>query len=141
MHCYDACAAIFPAQFGIHMLTFLDVSLGVLRICNWWEIVKLPWATGWAQPLTQRMPQSYIYVSWDVGVTIIGVQLVAIYPSSNAKNLPAEPESLDMNTIVPTGMPLCISSFWATRIGPIVFVFKWSSKSWKDLHIINASIS
>lgn len=69
-------------------------------------------------------------------ITIIGVQLVAIYPSSNAKNLPAEPESLDMNTMVPTGMPLRISSFCATRIGPMVFVFKWLSKASKELDTI-----
>ena len=32
MHRYDGCNAIFPAQFGIHMLTYFTVSLEVLRI-------------------------------------------------------------------------------------------------------------
>ena len=72
-------------------------------------------------------------------ITIISVQLVAIYPSSNAKNLPAEPESLDMNTMVPIGLLLRISSFCATSIGPMVFVFKWLSKSLKELNTINTS--
>lgn len=32
MHRYDGCNAIFPAQFGIHMLMYFNVSLEVLRI-------------------------------------------------------------------------------------------------------------
>lgn len=32
MHRYDGCNAIFPAQFGIHMLIYFTVSLEVQRI-------------------------------------------------------------------------------------------------------------
>lgn len=32
MHRYDGSTAMFPAQFGIHMLIYLTVSLEVLRV-------------------------------------------------------------------------------------------------------------
>lgn len=44
----------------------------------------------------------------------------------------AEPESLDMKTMVPIGMLVC-SSFCAVIIGPIVLVCKWKANSSKDL--------
>lgn len=43
------------------------------------------------------------------------------YPSSFSRKFVAEPESLDMKTIVPMGIFVC-KSFWAVMIGPMVFV-------------------
>lgn len=54
------------------------------------------------------------------------------HPSSKARNSVVEPESLDINIIVPIGMPMC-NSFWATIIGPTVLVRRWSSKLVKEL--------
>ena len=45
------------------------------------------------------------------------------YPSSKLRNLVAEPESLDINIIILTGI-LDLSSVCAVIIGPIVFVFR-----------------
>lgn len=53
-------------------------------------------------------------------------------PSSKALKLPAEPESLDMKTNIPIGMPV-FKSFWAQMMGPIVFVRRCSEKRSKEL--------
>lgn len=58
---------------------------------------------------------------FQVNYFVLLQQSAVPYPSSNARKLVAEPESLDINTIVPIGMRAA-SSFWATSIGPMVFV-------------------
>jgi hypothetical protein len=45
------------------------------------------------------------------------------HPSSFSRNRLAEPESLDMKTMVPMGMLVC-SSFCAVMMGPIVLVWR-----------------
>lgn len=53
-------------------------------------------------------------------------------PSSKARKLLVEPESLDMKSNVPMGIPV-LSSFWAHMMGPIVLVHRWSEKRSKEL--------
>jgi hypothetical protein len=60
----------------------------------------------------------------------------AAKPSSISRKLPWEPESLDMNVMVPIGMFVC-SSFWAVMIGPIVLVWRWKANSSNDLPDVN----
>lgn len=45
------------------------------------------------------------------------------YPSSEARNLVAEPELLEINVMLPMGMRVC-SKRCAVMIGPIVFVHR-----------------
>ena len=54
------------------------------------------------------------------------------YPSSKALNSAALPESLDINRTVWMRIEVWRSR-WATIIGPMVFVRRWSSKSWNEL--------
>lgn len=63
----------------------------------------------------------------------------AANPSSISRKLLCEPESLDMNTMVPMGIMLC-NSFWATSMGPMVFVCKWKANSSNELgHMISTT--
>jgi hypothetical protein len=48
-------------------------------------------------------------------------------PSSNSRKLSAEPESLDMKTMVPIGRPVA-SRRWAVIMGPMVLVWRWWAK-------------
>ena len=53
-------------------------------------------------------------------------------PSSKSRKFVAEPESLEMKTIVPMAMPAA-RSFCAVMMGPMVFVERWRAKSENDL--------
>lgn len=65
------------------------------------------------------MPQTYISDISDKSRVIFNL---SSYPSSMRNSL-AEPESLEMNIMVPIGMRVLIK-FWATMIGPMVLFFR-----------------
>lgn len=80
-----------------------------------------------------RMPQTYLRkTSEKFQVTFC----FSSYPSSIRNSL-AEPESLEMNIMVPIGIRVLIR-FWATMIGPMVLFFRWSAKSVNELGIFSA---
>ena len=47
------------------------------------------------------------------------------YPSSKSRKLVAEPESLLMKVMQPTGVPEEERSFWAVMMGPMALVRRW----------------
>jgi len=77
-------------------------------------------------------------ISSESGIHVSPVQpaIRLEYPSSNALKSAADPESLDMNMMVPSDMWVC-SNFWATMMGPIVLVRKCFSKLAKDLRCLS----
>jgi hypothetical protein len=57
---------------------------------------------------------------------------IETYPSSKSRKFVADPESLEIKTMVRMGT--CVArSFWAVMMGPIVLVRRWYSKSAKEL--------
>ena len=48
-----------------------------------------------------------------------------------------EPESEDMNVMVPMGMFVC-RSFWAHIIGPMVLVWRWNANSSNELQLVSS---